>query len=123
MSLKPIIAVIEDNPDNRLLLHALLEPRYETQEYEDGLVALEKMPQQIPHLVLMDISLPHLSGVEVFQKMREHAQLQNIPVVAVTAHAMSGDREKYLEYGFNDYLAKPIWDEQQLYSTIDKHLV
>ncbi len=123
MSLKPIIAVIEDNPDNRLLLRALLEPRYDIQEYEDGLIALENMPQQVPHLVLMDISLPHLSGVEVFQKMRENTQLQGIPVVAVTAHAMSGDREKYLEYGFNDYLAKPIWDEQQLYSTIDKHLV
>ena len=69
MSLKRIIAVVEDNPDNRLLLRALLEPRYDIQEYEDGLKALEQMPQQKPDLVLMDISLPHLSGVEVLAKM------------------------------------------------------
>lgn len=122
MSLKRIIAVVEDNPDNRLLLRALLEPRYDIQEYEDGLKALEQMPQQKPDLVLMDISLPHLSGVEVLAKMREDEALKDIPVISVTAHAMSGDREKYLGYGFNDYLAKPIWDENQLYSTIDKLL-
>lgn len=122
MSLKPIISVVEDNPDNRLLLRALLEPRYEIVEYEDGVLALEKMPDNLPQLVLMDISLPHMSGVEVLNKMREHKELKSIPVIAVTAHAMSGDREKYLEYGFDDYLSKPIWDENQLYGTIDKHL-
>lgn len=122
MSLKPIISVVEDNPDNRLLLRALLEPRYEIVEYEDGVLALEKMPDNLPQLVLMDISLPHMSGVEVLNKMREHEELKSIPVIAVTAHAMSGDREKYLEYGFDDYLSKPIWDENQLYGTIDKHL-
>jgi two-component system, NarL family, sensor histidine kinase BarA len=122
MSLKHTIAVVEDNPDNRLLLRALLEPRYDIQEYENGVIALEQMPQQKPDLVLMDISLPHLSGVEVLAKMRESEALKDIPVISVTAHAMSGDREKYLGYGFNDYLAKPIWDENQLYSTIDKHL-
>ena len=122
MSLKHTIAVVEDNPDNRLLLRALLEPRYDIIEYENGMIALEQMPQHKPDLVLMDISLPHLSGVEVLEKMRENDALKDIPVISVTAHAMSGDREKYLGYGFDDYLAKPIWDENQLFQTIDKHL-
>ena len=122
MSLKPIIAIVEDNPDNRLLLRALLDSRYQINEYEDGVVALEKMPNELPDLVLMDISLPHLSGVEVLQKMREHEVLKGIPVISVTAHAMSGDKEKYLGYGFDDYLAKPIWDETLLYGTIDRNI-
>ena len=122
MSLKHTIAVVEDNPDNRLLLRALLEPRYDIIEYENGMIALEQMPQHKPDLVLMDISLPYLSGVEVLEKMRENDALKDIPVISVTAHAMSGDREKYLGYGFDDYLAKPIWDENQLFQTIDKHL-
>ncbi len=122
MSLKHTIAVVEDNPDNRLLLRALLEPRYLIQEYENGVLALEDMPQNLPNLVLMDISLPFLSGVEVLEKMRADETLKNIPVIAVTAHAMSGDKEKYLGYGFDDYLAKPIWDESLLYTTIDKHI-
>ncbi len=120
--LKTTLAMIEDNPDNRLLIRALLEERYLIQEYEDGVKALEAMPLNLPDVLLMDISLPILSGVEVLQKMRQHPDLKNIPVIALTAHAMSGDREKYLSYGFDAYLAKPIWDDQVLCQAIESVL-
>lgn len=114
------LAVIEDNPDNRLLVRALLEDRYEIVEYEDGIKALEQMPQMPPDAVLLDISLPMMSGVEVLQKMREQALFQKTPVIALTAHAMSGDRETYLAHGFDGYLAKPIWDDQILCDLINE---
>jgi len=80
------------------------------------------MPSQTPALVLLDISLPIMDGVEVLSNMRKDAQLSQIPVVALTAHAMSGDREKYLSLGFDEYISKPIWDEQILFDVIEKLL-
>ena len=64
------IALIEDNPDNRMLVVALLEDDYQIDEYEDGVVALEQMPSQIPDLVLLDISLPGMDGTEVLKHIR-----------------------------------------------------
>lgn len=116
--MKPLIAVVEDSPDNRLLIQAFLEDEYEVSEYENGVDALEQMPSRLPALVLLDISLPVMDGVEVLRRMREHDDLKAIPVVALTAHAMSGDREKYLSLGFDEYISKPIWDEQILFDVI-----
>lgn len=118
--MKPLIAVVEDSPDNRLLIQAFLEDSYDVSEYENGMDALAGMPAHLPRLVLLDISLPVMDGVEVLGRMREHDQLRAIPVVALTAHAMSGDREKYLSLGFNEYISKPIWDEQILFDVIEK---
>jgi len=118
--MKPLIAVVEDSPDNRLLIQAFLEEEYEVSEYENGVDALEQMPERLPRLVLLDISLPVMDGVEVLKRMREDEQFKDIPVVALTAHAMSGDREKYLALGFNEYISKPIWDEQILFDVIAK---
>lgn len=120
--MKPLIAVIEDSPDNRLLIQAFLEDQYEVAEYENGVDALAQMPTRLPSLVLLDISLPVMDGVEVLQHMRKNEQMTNIPVVALTAHAMSGDREKYLSLGFDEYISKPIWDEQILFDVIAKLL-
>lgn len=120
--MKPLIAVIEDSPDNRLLIQAFLEDQYDVAEYENGVDALAQMPSQPPALVLLDISLPVMDGVEVLSNMRKDAQLSQIPVVALTAHAMSGDREKYLSLGFDEYISKPIWDEQILFDVIEKLL-
>ncbi len=94
------IAVIEDNPDNRLLLRAILEERYEITDYESGFEALTGLPAQPPDLVLLDISLPGMDGTEVLKKIRAEPALSKLPVIALTAHAMSGDREKYLSLGF-----------------------
>ncbi|PKL75041.1 MAG: response regulator [Candidatus Melainabacteria bacterium HGW-Melainabacteria-1] len=116
--MKPLIAVIEDSPDNRLLIQAFLEDDYEVSEYENGVDALELMPNRLPELVLLDISLPVMDGVEVLRRMREDERMKQIPIVALTAHAMSGDREKYLSLGFDEYISKPIWDEQILFDVI-----
>ncbi len=116
------IAVVEDNPDNRLLVRVILESLYEVTEYDTGFAALEGLPKQIPDLVLLDISLPELDGAEVLRRIRADPGLQHLPVIALTAHAMAGDREKYLAGGFNDYVAKPIVDEQLLLDAIQRRL-
>jgi CheY-like chemotaxis protein len=116
------IAVVEDNPDNRLLLQVILDGDYEIQEYEDGPAALAGLRGDVPDLVLLDISLPGMDGVEVLRELRANAELGRLPVVALTAHAMAGDRERYLALGFDAYLSKPILDDELLLSTIEEHL-
>ena len=113
-----IIGLVEDNPDNRLLMQAILGDLYKVVEYESGLEALAGFTQNKPDLVLMDISLPGMDGPEVLQRMRADEQLRDLPVIALTAHAMTGDHEKYIAMGFNDYLAKPIVDENILINAI-----
>jgi two-component system cell cycle response regulator DivK len=116
------IAVVEDNPDNRALVQALLEDRYDISEYETGIEAVEGLPGDIPDLVLLDISLPEMDGTEVLAWIRGQAELKDIPVIALTAHAMAGDRDKYLAAGFNDYVTKPIIDEDVLIEAIERCL-
>jgi len=116
------VAVVEDNPDNRLLVRVILESLYEVVEYETGFAALEGLPKQKPDLVLLDISLPELDGGEVLKRLRADPALRLLPVIALTAHAMAGDREKYLAAGFNDYVSKPIVEEQVLLEAIGKQL-
>ena len=116
------IAVVEDNPDNRLLVQVILEPLYEITEYEDGFAALAGWQQHKPDLVLLDVSLPGMDGPEVLNRIRADAGLRDLPVIALTAHAMAGDREKYLALGFNDYVTKPIVDEALLLDAIKRLL-
>jgi CheY-like chemotaxis protein len=116
------IAIVEDNADNRLLLQAILDGRYELVEYENGVDALAGLAASLPDLVLLDISLPGMDGNEILARIRADRALQKLPVIALTAHAMSGDREKYLAAGFNDYITKPIVDESLLLSAIDRWL-
>lgn len=120
--MKARIAVVEDNPDNRLLVQAILEDRYDITEYENGVLALEGLTASAPDLVLLDISLPEMDGTEVLRRMKEVEHLATLPVIALTAHAMAGDRERYLGLGFDDYLTKPIVDEDVLVGTIERHL-
>jgi CheY-like chemotaxis protein len=116
------IAVVEDNPDNRFLVQALLEDAYDLSEYETGVDAVEGLPSDPPDLVLLDISLPEMDGTEVLAWLRQQPGLQAIPVIALTAHAMSGDREKYLAAGFDEYVTKPILDEDLLLGAIERCL-
>lgn len=116
------IAVVEDNPDNRMLVQALLEDRYELSEYETGKEAVEGLPDDMPEVILLDISLPEMDGTEVLEWLRGQDGLKEIPVIALTAHAMSGDREKYLSLGFNEYVTKPIVDEDVLIDAIERCL-
>jgi len=120
--MKPKIAVVEDNPDNRLLVQALLEEFYEISEFETGTEVVEGLLDDLPDLVLMDISLPEMDGSELLRWIREQDALEGIPVIALTAHAMAGDRERYLNEGFDDYLTKPIIDENLLLECIARWL-
>ena len=120
--MSPKVAVVEDNPDNRMLVQALLEDRYEISEYETGMAAIEGLPGNVPDLVLLDISLPGMDGTEVLNWIREQDGLKHLPVVALTAHAMAGDRDKYLAAGFNDYVTKPIGDAALLIEAIERCL-
>ncbi len=116
------IALIEDNPDNRLLVQAILEDEYHILEFETGAEGLEGIKAEVPDLVLLDISLPEMDGREVLRIMRVDEALRNIPVIALTAHAMAGDREALLEAGFDEYVMKPIVDEAVLIEAIERLL-
>ncbi len=116
------IAVIEDNADNRLLLRALLDERFHIVEFETGADAVAGLAHAGAELVLLDISLPGMDGVEVLTRLRGDARTRPLPIVALTAHAMAGDREAYLRAGFDDYVTKPIVDETVLFDAIDRQL-
>lgn len=116
------IAVIEDNADNRLLVRAILEDQYDLVEYENGLEALEGIQDANPDLILLDISLPGIDGLETLARLRAMPRFENFPIIALTAHAMAGDREKYLAAGFDDYISKPILDESILLIAIENRI-
>src|SRR5437867_23931 len=99
------VAVVDDNADNRLIIRTYLEDRYHIVEFSDGKEAIHGLKQIKPHVVLLDISLPDMDGVEVLQVLRADAKLQDLPVIALTAHAMMGDRERFLRCGFDEYAA------------------
>ncbi|MGC2366409.1 MAG: response regulator [Candidatus Sulfotelmatobacter sp.] len=103
------ILVAEDNAGNRELLRELLEARgYTVSEACDGQEALRMIEQSQPELLLLDIGMPILDGFAVIRRIRENPRLAPLPVVAVTAYAMRGDREKILNSGFDGYLSKPL---------------
>ena len=103
------ILIVEDNQDSRELVVKVLKSKgYLTIEAEDGEEALEKARAEKPDLVLLDISLPKLNGYEVAQRLKAMEEFQEIPIVAFTAHAMKGDREKVIVAGFEGYISKPV---------------
>lgn len=118
MDPKRRLAVVEDNPDNRLLVRAMLEDFYEIEEYENGPDALAGLRGQKHDLVLLDISLPVMDGTLILREIRQDETLCYLPVIALTAHAMAGDRERYLAAGFDNYVSKPIVDEDLLLDAI-----
>jgi len=109
------VLIVEDNDLNMKLFSDLLEAHdYETVQTNDGMSALELARTHKPDLILMDIQLPEVSGLEVTKWIKEDDELRAIPVVAVTAFAMKGDEEKIREGGCESYLAKPISVDQFL---------
>ena len=103
------VLVVEDNDLNMKLFHDLLEAHgYNIIQTKDGMDALRLARQHRPDLILMDIQLPEVSGLEVTKWIKEDDSLKSIPVVAVTAFAMKGDEEKIREGGCEAYIAKPI---------------
>ena len=103
------ILLVEDNDMNRdMLSRRLLRKGYEVVMALDGQQAVEMATAEKPDLILMDMSLPVLDGWEATRRIKAAAETREIPVIALTAHAMSGDREKALESGCDDYDTKPI---------------
>ncbi|MCA9792789.1 MAG: response regulator [Candidatus Eremiobacteraeota bacterium] len=114
------ILVVEDNPVNLDLVVQLLEDDHEILTAEDGQAGIDLALQSQPDLILMDLSLPRKNGWEACQALRDSGKLDGTPIVALTAHAIKGDREKALAAGFDDYVTKPI-DEDQLFAVLERY--
>ncbi len=120
---KAKILIIEDDPDISGLLGLRLKRNdYDTAFASDAVTAMTVARKERPDLILLDISLPGMDGVEVLSRIRADERLRDLPVIALTAHAMAGEREKYLGAGFDDYIAKPIVDERVLLGAIARCL-
>lgn len=116
------VAVVEDNPDNRLLVRAILGDRYRVVEYASAAVALDAFATEPPDVALVDISLPGMDGIELLKRLRSDERIRKVPTIALTAHAMEGDRNSLLAAGFDGYVAKPIVDEKDLFDAIARCL-
>ena len=103
------ILIIEDNPQNMRLLEMTLEGKdYILLKARDGKEGLDMAIREHPALIIMDIQLPRMSGLEVTKRLRQMAEFNHVPIIALTAYSMKGDREKFLEAGCNVYMPKPI---------------
>jgi two-component system, cell cycle response regulator DivK len=104
-----VVLIVEDHELNLKLLQDLLESQgYQTLQTGDGLEALNLARQNLPDLILMDVQLPDVSGLDVTRWLKEDPRTRQIPIVAVTAFAMSGDERKVLDSGADAYVSKPI---------------
>lgn len=115
------ILIVEDVEFNMELLVQLLEDDYELVTAEDGAQGVEVAAAERPDLILMDMSLPVMDGYAATRKLKADPELKHIPIIALTAHAMSGDKEKTLAAGCDGYLAKPL-DEDELFETVEQWL-
>jgi CheY-like chemotaxis protein len=115
------ILIVEDVEYNRDLLVQLLEDDYEVLTAADGAAGIELAARGRPDLILMDLSLPVVDGWEATRRLKARPETLAIPVIALTAHAMQGDEDKARACGCDDYLTKPI-DEDQLFAKLARFL-
>lgn len=116
------ILVVEDNPDNMILICDILTSlNYSVVQAVDGEQGVAMAMSEKPDLILMDLSLPRMDGWQATQYIKDDKDLQHIPIIALTAHALIGDRERALAAGCNDYLSKPI-NFRALANKLDAHL-
>ena len=105
----PKVLVVEDNKDNfKIVNYALTRASYEVLWAETGEDGIAQVVKEQPRFILMDINLPGIDGMEAARRIRESEACRDIPIIAVTAHAMSGDRERIIAAGCNGYIEKPI---------------
>ena len=117
-----LILYVEDNPENRLLIRRILEVEgYTVAEAENAASALEFVASQTPDLILMDINMPDIDGYTLTAQMRTFPDLANVPIVALTANVMKGDRERTLAVGCDGYIQKPV-DVDELPRQISHYL-
>ena len=103
------ILIVDDRATSRELLRTVLEKQgYAVTEAADGEEALQKVRAESPHLVLLDLQMPVRDGYEVLRELRQDPRFAALPIIAITASAMQGDRERALAAGFTAYLAKPV---------------
>jgi len=115
------VLVVEDNDKNMKLIRDVLQATgYDTVEASTGDDALKLALSQAPALVLMDVQLPGIDGVEALARLRDDERTASIPVLALTAQAMHGDRERFLAAGFDGYLSKPV-DVAELLRTVEEY--
>ena len=115
------VLVVEDNEKNMKLFRDVLQAKgYRTLEATTGAQAVELATAHLPDLVLMDIQLPDIDGVEALGRLRADTQTASIPVLALTAQAMEGDRERFLAAGFDGYISKPV-NVVGLIGTVKQH--
>lgn len=115
------VLIVEDNALNMKLLRDVLAAKgYATLEATTGARAIELALRHVPHVILMDVQLPDADGVEVLRHIRTDARTAFLPVVAVTAQAMDGDRDRFLRAGFDEYLPKPI-DVTELLGVLEQY--
>jgi two-component system, cell cycle response regulator DivK len=116
------ILIVEDNPMNMELTLDLLEfYGYDVIQAEDGMKALERLAESKFDLILLDMQLPKMDGLEVLERIKKNPATAAIPVIAVTAHAMKGSEEYFMEMGCVDYISKPI-DIHRFRALIDKYI-
>jgi two-component system cell cycle response regulator DivK len=116
------VLIVEDNELNMKLFHDLLDSQgYETLQTREGLQAMALARLHMPDLILMDIQLPEISGLEVTKWLKDDEELAHIPVIAVTAFAMKGDEERIRQGGCEAYISKPI-SVMHFLETVRKHL-
>lgn len=115
------VLIVEDVDLNRDLVVQLLEDQYQVIEAVNGREGLEVAEREMPDLILMDLSLPVMDGWEATRRLKAHDELGSIPIIALTAHAMVGDEEKARAAGCDDYLVKPL-DDEELLAKLARHL-
>jgi two-component system cell cycle response regulator DivK len=115
------ILIVEDVEFNLDLIVQLLEDDYELVTARDGAMGVEVAATEMPDLILMDMSLPVMDGWEATRRLKADGSVKHIPIIALTAHAMSSDEEKALAAGCDGYLAKPL-DEDLLFDKLDQFL-
>jgi two-component system, cell cycle response regulator DivK len=115
------VLIVEDNEKNMKLFRDVLSAKgYRTLEATSGAQAIELALVHLPDLILMDIRLPDVGGIEALGQLRSDERTSSIPVLAVTAQAMRGDRERFLAAGFDGYVPKPV-DIAELADTVREH--
>jgi len=117
------ILIVEDSPQNMRLMEMTLKAKnYTLLKATDGEEALDMATRERPDLIIMDVQLPKLNGLEVTRKLRDTVEFSHIPIIAITAFAMKGDKERAIEAGCDAYLSKPI-DTRQLPGMITEMLL
>ncbi|MEI6767140.1 MAG: response regulator [Bacteroidota bacterium] len=118
---KASILVIEDNADNVMTVKAIIGENHFVTVAEDGADGIKKAKNNPPDLILLDISLPGMDGYAVLDELKKDSSLTQIPIIALTARVMKGDREHILNYGFDDYISKPV-DLDEFENTLKKYI-